>query len=58
MPAIKKQNFSKKTVMPSLVKYEEEHFVDTKKPVWNYSLFNKDVINNFRQGTLYNAYEK
>ena len=44
--------------MPSLVKYEEEHFVDTKKPVWNYSLFNKDVINNFRQGTLYNAYEK
>ncbi len=40
------------------VKYEEEHFVDTEKPVWNYSLFTDEDINNFKNGTLYNGYEK
>lgn len=38
-------------------KYEEIHFVDASKPVWNYSLFNEEIIRNFQQGTLYNAYE-
>ncbi len=38
-------------------KYEEIHFVDSTKPVWNYSLFNEEVIRNFQNGTLYNAYE-
>jgi len=38
-------------------KYEEMHFVDTAKPVWNYSLFNEEVIRNFQNGTLYNGYE-
>jgi 1,4-alpha-glucan branching enzyme len=37
--------------------YEEIHFVDTTKPVWNYSLFSEETINNFQQGTLYNAYQ-
>jgi 1,4-alpha-glucan branching enzyme len=37
-------------------KYEEEHFVDTQKPVWNYSLFTEEVIRNFQNGNLYNAY--
>lgn len=37
-------------------KYEEVHFVDTTKPVWNYSLFSDEVIRNFQNGTLYNAY--
>jgi 1,4-alpha-glucan branching enzyme len=36
--------------------YEEVHFVDTTRPVWNYSLFTDDVIRNFRQGTCYDAY--
>ncbi|MEY2811931.1 MAG: 1,4-alpha-glucan branching protein GlgB, partial [Bacteroidota bacterium] len=36
--------------------YEEIHFIDATKPVWNYSLFSEEVINNFQQGTLYNAY--
>ena len=36
--------------------YEEIHFIDTSKKVWNYSLFTEEVINNFQQGTLYNAY--
>jgi 1,4-alpha-glucan branching enzyme len=38
-------------------RYEETHFVDSTKPVWNYSLLNEEVINNFQQGTLYNAYQ-
>jgi 1,4-alpha-glucan branching enzyme len=38
-------------------RYEEIHFVDTTKTVWNYSLFNETVIKNYQQGTLYNAYE-
>ncbi len=37
--------------------YEEEHFIDTSKKVWNYSLFTDEVITNFQQGTLYNAYQ-
>ena len=38
-------------------RYEDTHFVDSTKSVWNYSLFNEEVINNFQQGTLYNAYQ-
>jgi len=38
-------------------KYEDVHFVDSARPVWNYSLLNDEVIRNFQQGTLYNAYE-
>jgi 1,4-alpha-glucan branching enzyme len=38
-------------------KYEEVHFVDSTKPVWNYSLFTDEDIKNFQQGTLYNAYQ-
>ena len=40
----------------SLVKYEDIHFVDTSRPVWNYSLFTDEVIHNFQQGTCYDAY--
>ena len=36
--------------------YEEVHFVETSGPVWNYSTFSEETINNFQQGTLYNAY--
>jgi 1,4-alpha-glucan branching enzyme len=38
-------------------KYEEEHFVDSTKLVWNYSLFSDSDINNYQQGNLYNGYE-
>ncbi len=37
-------------------KYEEIHFVDSKKPVWNYSLFTEEDIRNFQQGTHYSLY--
>jgi len=38
-------------------RYEEEHFVDSQKAVWNYSLFNDEAIANFQRGSLYNAYQ-
>lgn len=42
----------------SLTKYENVYFVDSTKPVWNYSLFTDEDIKNFQAGTLYNAYTK
>lgn len=36
--------------------YEEENFVDSTKPVWNYSLFDEEEIHNFQNGTNYNLY--
>jgi 1,4-alpha-glucan branching enzyme len=41
---------------PSAKPYEELHFIETTGKVWNYSLFNDEVIRNFQEGTLYNAY--
>lgn len=38
-------------------KYEDLHFVDSTKVVWNYSLFTEEVIRNYQNGRLYNAYE-
>ncbi len=37
-------------------KYEEIHFVDSTKLVWNYSLFTEEDISNFQQGTHYSLY--
>jgi 1,4-alpha-glucan branching enzyme len=48
-----KKSGSKSTASLS---YEEVNFVDSTKPVWNYSLFTDDVIRNFQQGTCYDAY--
>jgi 1,4-alpha-glucan branching enzyme len=39
------------------MKYEEAHFVDATRPVWNYSLFADEDIRNFQQGTNYRLYE-
>ncbi len=38
--------------------YEEVHFVDTSKPVWNYSLLTDEDIRNFQNGTHYRLYLK
>ena len=38
--------------------YEDEHFIDTSKPVWNYSLLSDEDITNFQNGTNYRLYEK
>src|SRR5437588_4394868 len=36
--------------------YEKLHFVDTSKPVWNYSLFSDEDIKNYQAGTHYSLY--
>src|SRR6476469_6285204 len=38
-------------------RYEDIHFVDTEKSVWNYSLFTDDDIKNFQNGTHYSLYK-
>ncbi len=43
---------------PVARRYEEEHFVDTTKKVWNYTLLTDDDIRNFQNGTHYRLYEK
>jgi len=57
-PAKKKSNVKIVSPAVNLVRYEDEHFVDTQKPVWNYSLFSDEDINNFKNGTLYTGYKK
>ncbi|RFM28027.1 1,4-alpha-glucan branching protein GlgB [Deminuibacter soli] len=37
-------------------KYEDIHFVDASRPVWNYSLFTDEDIRNFQNGTHYSLY--
>jgi len=44
------------TTKATTKKYEEIHFVDSTKPVWNYSLFTEEDIENFQRGTQYNLY--
>ncbi|MBS1655228.1 MAG: 1,4-alpha-glucan branching protein GlgB, partial [Bacteroidetes bacterium] len=39
-------------------KYEEENFVDTSLPVWNYSMLSDEDIKNYQHGTHYSLYEK
>ncbi len=45
------------TPLPTPKKYEEEHFVDSTKLVWNYSLFTDTDIRNYQNGNLYNGYQ-
>jgi 1,4-alpha-glucan branching enzyme len=40
-----------------MIKYEDIHFVDSAKAVWNYSLFTGEDIRNFQNGTHYSLYK-
>src|SRR5215207_7865089 len=53
MPA---DNESKRTGSSSPAKYEDIHFIDSTKPVWNYSLFSDEDITNYQNGTHYSLY--
>src|ERR1700730_3571676 len=44
---------SKHLNLPAQQKYEDVHFVDSTRPVWNYSLFTEEDIRNFQNGTHY-----
>jgi 1,4-alpha-glucan branching enzyme len=39
-------------------RYEDRNFVDTSKPVWNYSILYDDDIATYQNGTHYNLYKK
>jgi len=47
-----------KKKLPDMERYEDKNFVDTSKPVWNYSLLSDEDIRNFQQGTHYSLYKK
>jgi 1,4-alpha-glucan branching enzyme len=38
-------------------RYEDIHFVDSARPVWNYSFFTDEDIRNFQNGTHYRLYD-
>ncbi len=58
----KKLSFFIENIMAQQVdpikKYEEIHFVDKSKPVWNYSLLTDEDVINFQKGTNYQLYKK
>ena len=39
-------------------KFEESNFVDTSKPVWNYSLLTAEDVTNYQNGNNYQLYKK
>ena len=39
-------------------KYEEVNFIDTTKPVWNYSLLTDEDVANYQNGSNYQLYKK
>ena len=52
-----KKSTSAKPTVKTKERYEDHHFIDTSKPVWNYSRFEGDDISNFQNGTNYRCYE-
>jgi len=47
----------KESYEPVNSRYEEQHFVDSARPVWNYSLFTDEDVRNFQNGTNYRLYQ-
>lgn len=43
--------------LQTVLKYEEIHFVDSTKPVWNYSLFDESDLVSYHNGTHYTLYK-
>lgn len=39
-------------------RYGETEYIDTSKPVWNYSLLSADDVTNYQNGTNYQLYKK
>ncbi|MBS1933863.1 MAG: 1,4-alpha-glucan branching protein GlgB [Bacteroidetes bacterium] len=55
-PEKKSSSKRKKKTVDTHQRYEDVHFVDSTKPVWNYSLFSDEDIHNFQHGTHYSLY--
>ena len=56
-PQTKSENIIKNDDISS-IRYEDQNFVDTSKPVWNYSILYDDDVATFQQGTHYSLYKK
>jgi 1,4-alpha-glucan branching enzyme len=56
LPASEKQ--PEKAIIKKHTPYEQSNFVDTTRPVWNYSLLTEEDISNFQNGTHYQLYKK
>lgn len=52
------KNSSKKKTKLNKTLYEQTHFVDTSKRVWNYTILSDEDVRNFQHGTHYRLYEK
>jgi 1,4-alpha-glucan branching enzyme len=50
-------NMSLQSAPAEAAKYEDVHFVDSTRAVWNYSLFKEQDIVNYQNGTHYRLYE-
>ena len=46
------------TVQAVAKRYEETEYIDTAKPVWNYSLLTAEDVINYQNGTHYQLYKK
>ena len=54
----RKEQMQKPAEQPGQDKrYEDVHFVDSTRAVWNYSRFTEEDIHNFQRGTHYTLYE-
>jgi len=53
----KKEEIHKSVGSSEHKRYEDVHFVDTSRKVWNYSRFSDEDIQNFQRGTHYRLYD-
>jgi len=58
-PQTKSESITKNgNINDPVIRYEDQNFVDTSKPVWNYSMLYDDDVSTFQQGTHYSLYKK
>lgn len=54
----KKERTKSKKAAATAVRYEDQNFVDTTQPVWNYSILYDDDVHTYAAGTHYQLYKK
>lgn len=54
----KKSPGVEKLILAETKSYEGTNFIDTAKPVWNYSLLTAEDVKNYQAGTHYQLYKK
>ena len=57
-PTKKEHGSVTETITQNNERYEDKNFVDTSRPVWNYSILYDDDIQTFQAGTNYILYKK